>query len=270
MNNSSPENNKTNKVSTKQSIFRWLAVALLILFLLLIITLPLVIDRLYSDKTENPGRLITYERNNLKWGYEIEVDENGTAMLDLFDATYDNVASGDGANVIAPGTEGTDTLQMQNKVRGSVTYTAVLYMIKDDGRLPVNASLNGLDFTDTDSYVLPEGVEEQQVIRAVTGELDGGELVDFEISWLWEYDESVDQDVIDTILGNEAGSDGITVGLYVTVEDENVYFSFLNPNINMLLYVLLLLVVLAALILFIIFWIRAKKEENGEEMNEAN
>lgn len=261
MNNSSSEN-KAKKVLNKQELFQWLSVGALCLFVIEALLLPFVISSIYAKKEVEPNRMLIYERNELVWGDDADVDENGSAVLSLFDASYDNVASVDGANVIAPGTEGTDTVQLKNKVSGNVTYTAVLYVIKDDGKLPVDASLEGEAFTDTESYVLPEGVEEAQVIRAVTGDIEKNEIVNFDVTWLWQYEEGAEQDVIDTVLGNKAEADDVTLGLHITVEDDNIY---VTPTATIILYSSLMAVSLGGLTTVGIFWLKEKKKSEKKD-----
>ena len=150
------------------------------------------------------------------------------AALDLFDAVYPNVESADGENVVAPGTEGSSIVRLKNSVKGSVKYTAVLYRIRTSENLPVEAGLGLEGHTPAESYGLPQGVEESQVIKAVKGSIRGGEIKDFDISWLWDYYESAEQDRLDTLLGIEPEADRVAVGLYIVVEDNN---SYTNPTL---------------------------------------
>ena len=101
-----------------------------------------------------------------------------------------------------------------------------MYRIKEETALPVEPTL--LDdeaFTNTDTYPLPDGVTQDQVVRAVTGTVDGGQIQDFDIHWQWNYYDSDQRDQVDTALGNEAAwveADEVTAGLYIVVmEDED-------------------------------------------------
>lgn len=203
---------------------RWLLPAVLVLIILQALTLPMVLGLTYAGRSEAPNHILTYTQGKLTWDSATGIDENGVAELDLFDAQYDNVASEAGKNIVAPGTEGFSIVRLKNCAIGAVDYTAVLYRICTDETLPVEASLTG-SFADTTNYTLPEGVSEDQVIRAVGGKIRAEEILDFDISWLWAFYESDQQDIIDTRLGAKEESDTVTVGLYIYVEDNNSYVS---------------------------------------------
>lgn len=260
-----------------ERISRWLLPTVLILFILEVLSLPMVLGITYSGRSESPDNILTYTAGRLTWDSATGIDENGVAELNLFDAEYENVEAADGVKVVAPGTEGFHIVRLQNVVGASVDYTAVLYRIRTNDALPVEATLEGENFTDTTEYPLPEGVTEEQVVRAVSGIIRGKEILDFDISWLWEYDESADQNAIDTILGNQAEADEVTVGLYIVVEDYNSYHSggnsgdkdeYITPdspqtgdNSNVGIYFVLMLISLFLLILLLIERKREKKCE---------
>lgn len=209
-------------------VTRWLLPAVLILFILEVLSLPLVLGYTYSAPGDSPDHILTYTKGKLTWDSATGIDSNGVAELDLFDAVYPNVRSSDGANVVAPGTEGYNIVRLKNSVSGSITYTAVLYRIRSNDALAVEAALTGTGFADTASYPLPDHVSAAQVIRAVTGKLGGGKIQDFDISWLWDYFEDHGQDAADTLLGNAGTADDVTVGLYIVVEDNN---SYVTPDV---------------------------------------
>lgn len=242
---------------------RWLLPVIVILFVLEVMTLPLVVGVTYSAKNTTPDHVLTYTKGKLTWDSATDIDKNGVAEMDLFDAVYNNVEAGNGDNLVAPGCEGTNTIQLKNNVSGSVKYTAVLYWIRSTDLLPVEVSLaDSTGFTDTTTYKLPDGVEKDQVIRAVTGTVKGGEIQDFDISWLWEFETSAEQDEIDTFLGDKHNADEVTVGLYIVVEDNN---SYITPDIpktgdesHIGMYVGLMVISLVMLILLL--WDRRKEK----------
>ena len=176
--------------------------------------------------------MLTYNQNSLKWDSATGINADGTAELKLFDANYNNVESVDGRKVVAPGTDGSNMIRLVNNVSGRIRYTAVLYSIKTDPRIPVQPSLSGTGMYDTASYQLPAGVTGAEVIRAVRGTVAGHGLQDFDINWLWNYEVTDAQDVTDTELGNAAAAamkeqtegDSVTVGFYIVVEDSNNYY----------------------------------------------
>ena len=209
---------------TFEKLSRWLLPIVLILFILQIITLPYVLGVTYSGRSEDPNHILTYTRAKLTWDDATGIDENGTAEMSLFKASYENVTAGNSDSLIAPGTEGFNIIRLKNMYGGSVEYKAVLYQIKTNEKLPVSVTLQGENYTDAEEYVLPEGVTKEQVIRAVEGSLRYNEIEDFDVVWKWDYYTDDMQDQIDTMLGNK--EDDITVGLYIVVVDNNPDWSY--------------------------------------------
>lgn len=203
----------------------WLLPAVLILFLLEIILFPFVVRITYAGRSENPDHVLTYTSNKLTWGSTTGVDpDTGAAELSLYSSSYQNVAGENGEKVVAPGTEGKNIIRLKNDAGNPITYVAVMYHIKEEPDLPVAPVLvtNG-SCTDTGTYPLPEGVTQEQVVRAVTGSVSSGQIQDFDITWSWAYDEGEDRDVVDTALGNKAAfatADEVKTGLYIVVEEE--------------------------------------------------
>lgn len=204
-------------------ISRWLLPVVLILFILQVLTLPFVLGFTYSGRSEAPDHILTYTENKLTWDDATGIGGNGEAQLKVFEAEYPAVSAADGADVVAPGTDGFHIVRLKNGVQGAVSYTAVLYRIVTDETLPVDTALEGSGFADTTSYPLPQGVNEEDVIRAVSGTVNGGTIQDFDIRWLWEFETDEARDAADTLLGNKADADQVTVGLYIVIQDENSY-----------------------------------------------
>lgn len=246
-----------------KSISRWLLPIVLILFISEVLSLPMVLELTYTGRSESPELILSYTEGKLTWSAAAGIDEKGAAELSLFDAVYEHAQSADGSNIVAPGTEGLSIVRLKNDAGGSIRYTAVLYSIKTNDALPVEAALAGEGLTDTADYPLPEGVAAEQVIRAAEGTVKGGEIADFDISWIWEYNAGAEQDAIDTILSNQAEGDRITVGLYLAVEDNNSYILPENPHTgdgsNSGLYWVLMLISLVLLILLLAERLREKK-----------
>lgn len=205
---------------------------LLALAVLALLSLPLAVNPAWAAPGTSPDHVLTYTQNSLKWDSATGINADGTAELKLFDANYNNVESADGSKVVAPGTDGSNMIRLVNNVSGRIRYTAVLYSIKTDPRIPVQPSLSGTGMYDTASYQLPAGVTGAEVIRAVRGTVAGHGLQDFDINWLWNYEVTDAQDVTDTELGNAAAAamkeqtdgDSVTVGFYIVVEDSNNYY----------------------------------------------
>ena len=210
-----------------KKISQWLLPTVLILFILEVLLLPLVVELTYAGRSEGPDHILTYTTNSLLWDSATGIDEHGVAVLNLFDTLYDETVDGNGDKVVAPGTEGHSIVRLKNECDRTVTYTAVLYRIATNELLPVEAGLADSSFADTDVYQLPTQVEEEHVIRAVTGEVAADQIQDFDISWLWQFETSEEQNRIDTILGNAEEADQVTVGLYIVVEDDG---SIVDPQ----------------------------------------
>ena len=205
---------------------------LLTLAVLALLSLPLAVNPAWAAPGTSPDHVLTYNQNSLKWDSATGINADGTAELTLFGANYNNVESADGSKVVAPGTDGSNMIRLVNNVSGRIRYTAVLYSIKTDPRIPVQPSLSGTGMYDTVSYQLPAGVTGAEVIRAVRGTVAGHGLQDFDINWLWNYEVTDAQNVTDTELGNAAAAamkeqtdgDSVTVGFYIVVEDSNNYY----------------------------------------------
>lgn len=207
----------------RSQVSRWLLPVVLILFLLEIILLPYAVGATYAGRSESPNHILTYTTGTLTWDSATGIGADGVALLDLFDASYQNVQAQNGDNLVAPGTEKTSIVRLKNDAATPVRYTALLYRVKEEDTLPVAPQLTGTGFADTGIYPLPDGVTKGQVVRAVTGTVAAGTVQDFDISWGWAYYEDDARDKLDTALGNTAAyaeADRVTAGLYIVVEDE--------------------------------------------------
>lgn len=214
---------KMEQFLNKYHCNRWLLPVLVILFVLQMFTLPFMVNYTYADRAYAPEHQLTYTENRLRWDNNTHINANGVAELKLFDAEYPAVKSGNGQDVIAPGTQGESSVRLVNNAPGPVTYHAVLYSIKSNDKLPVTVGMAPVAGSEADEEsLLPPGVEQGQVLQAITGTVDARKSVDFDVLWNWDYYESDAQDMIDTAFGN-AAKDNITVGLYIVVEDYNDY-----------------------------------------------
>ncbi len=199
---------------------RWLLPGVLILFLLQAVLLPWTVGFAWAHRNDAPCQELTYTQNRLLWDSAVGLRPDGTAVLELFRTGYDGtVRSALGDKVAAPGTGNAMSVRLNNRVSGEIQYTAVLYEIRTDDRLPVAAALSGEGFADTADYSLPRGVRREQVVRAVTGTLAGGGAQDFALDWQWFFEAGRDE--LDTLLGNRDPLPEVTVGLYIVVEDGN-------------------------------------------------
>jgi len=210
---------------------RWLLPVLLVLFIMVMATIPAVLGVTYSGRSEDPDHTLSYIAGELYWDYhtDLTLDANGVALLNVFDAEYDNVKSEDGRDVVAPGTAGHTIVRLKNTEYGEIEYTAVLYRIRSDENLAVEPSFLPSDRYDPlviKNNRLPKGVTEDQVIDVVTGIVSGTERHDFDLVWQWAFHEDAQQDAADTALGIAAQTDPdeVTVGLFIIVTDRTNSF----------------------------------------------
>lgn len=252
-----------------EKIRRWLLVAVLILFILQVVTLPFAASFTYAGKGELPEHTLRYTTNNLLWNNTTNIDpETGAAQFRLFDAIVPensdvNLASEGGSAIIAPGMAGAGTARLENAMHwGSVNYIAVLYRIRSDERIAVDAALTAEGSEPAEKYLLPEGVQEADVLQAVTGKLKHKQMQDFTVSWNWDY-ENPDQDVLDTLMGI-SGEESVTVGLYIVVEDKNDY-SLPNTRDNSNVGMYTALMTISGLLLILLLLERRRETEECEE-----
>lgn len=202
----------------------WLMPVTLILFLLTVVLFPFAAERTYAGRNETPDHVLTYTTSNLTWDSATNINADGVAELSLFNSTYQNVQSENGDKVIAPGTEGKNIVRLKNNAGNPIQYVAVMYRMKEEDTLPVEPVLkDDTAFTATTTYPLPDGVSSEQVVSAVTGSVNAREMQDFDITWMWNYYEDEERDIVDTSLGNKAAwasADEVTAGLYLVVMEE--------------------------------------------------
>ncbi len=198
----------------------WLLPALIILFVIQILLLPAVLGVTYATKSRRPEHILTYSSGMLRWDANTSVREDGSASLSFFD-TLDQNVSADGADkILAPGTQKDTVVRLKNNAKNAITYTAVLWMRRSSGLLPVEAALSGEGFSDTDEAVLPAGAASEDVLRTVSGTVGANQMQDFDIDWFWRFE--ADRDTLDTYLGDLAANGkaaDVTLGFYLVVND---------------------------------------------------
>lgn len=213
----------------------WLLPAVLILFILQAVTFPFALGKSWAGRSETPDHLLTCNmRGRLVWDSETEVDDNGVAQLNLFASKYGDpvtVDSGeDGSKLVAPGTGKQTMIRLYNRFVKPIFFKVVLYQYQENIPEDINMrdklqtrlldAIDGRGFADDTKPVLPEGVTEDQVIRAVTGKISAQKYQDFDISWLWDF-EAEGKDGEDTLLGSLAaeGKDpNVTLGVYIVAQ----------------------------------------------------
>ncbi len=203
----------------------WLFPAILILFILQVMLLPVVVGFTYAVPAERPEHTLTYKTGSLVWDAATSVRPDGSAELSFFETPHSNVSADSAESILAPGTGKDSIIRLKNDARQTITYTAILYSLSTSPLLDIGSQLSGEGFSDTSDYTLPGSVKPGSVIRAVSGKLDGKKIQDFTINWFWNYEDASDvseRDRLDTYLGNKAAggdADQVTLGFYLVVSD---------------------------------------------------
>lgn len=252
------------KKNKKQN--QWLLPAVLILFLLEVISFPFVVHSTYAGKSESPEHILTYTPHSLVWDEDTEVRKDGSGVLSLFSAYDQNVNSDNGDKVFAPGTANDNIVRLLNHSDNQISYTAILYTVRSTGNIPVAADMSG-DGTETDDVVLPDGIDEDSVVKTLCGTLDSGNFADFNIDWYWIFEESMSQDEIDTEFGNRAArgeAEDVLMGIYIVVEDDgNTYDPEAPQTGDLTTYSIVLMIISFASLVILLF--ERKKAEDDEE-----
>ena len=219
--------NEVAHMNRTKKLREWLFPAILILFILQVMLLPVMIGLTYAVPAERPEHILTYRTGSLVWDKATSVRPDGSAELSFFETLYQNVNAGNAEKVLAPGTEKDSVVRLKNDTNKEITYTAVLYSLSTSPDLDIGATLSGDGFSDTSLYTLPKSIEEEAVIRVVGGRLDAKKLQDFNINWFWNFEDGANtdkRDGIDTYLGNKAANgkaDEATLGFYLVVYDDS-------------------------------------------------
>lgn len=206
----------------------WIFSAILILFIVQVVLLPVMIGLTYATRSEQPEHILTYTTGSLIWDKDTAVRPDGSASLSFFETLYENVNAENAEKVLAPGTEKDSIVRLKNNAKREVRYTAILYSLSTDAELSIGASLSGNGFSDITDYTLPEEINRDTVLRAVSGTLAANAMQDFDINWYWAFEQDIDTDAsdrIDTYLGDkaaDANADKATLGFYLTVYDGGV------------------------------------------------
>lgn len=166
-----------------------------------------------------------------KWGFET------TSMtLDLFDGTYTNVASGDSANVIAPGTSKTATFTFAPPAAApEVAYTFEISATGScDPSITSNANIHFyLDGDEVTAGSTTTNFEELlAAINALSGDASGtktyaagtlptafagGATGEHTVGWAWDFYDTDAHDEADTAMGNTAVSTDLEATISIAV-----------------------------------------------------
>ena len=253
-----------------EKLREWMFPAVLILFILQVMLLPVMIGLTYAVPAERPEHILTYRTGSLVWDKATSVRPDGSAELSFFETLYQNVNADNAEKVLAPGTEKDSVVRLKNDSNREITYTAVLYSLSTSPELDIGAALSGDGFSDTSRYTHPENIKKETVVRAVGGKLDAKKLQDFDINWFWNFEDSAnvdERDRVDTYLGNKAASgkaDDATLGFYIVIRDggEIVPSPQTGDNTMIGAYVVLL-IISGGMSLFLAVFRRRRKKDEG-------
>ena len=241
----------------------WLMPTVLILFLLLVVTVPFMAGITYAGSGEAPNHVLTYTPGTLKWESGIapiaidEIQPDGALELNLF------------GEEISPGSSGGTRVRLQNNAGGTVEYTVVLYKKSNNPALKETIQVSLEPYTasvysrsgepQVPQIPLPEGVSGDDVAITSLGSLKGKEIQEFTLTWNWEFETDRERNQKDTELGIQA-ADLVTVGMYVVVEDNNNYaLPQTGDSSNISTYMVLLGISAVVLVLLVAERFRKKK-----------
>lgn len=252
--------------------------AALVLFLLLALSFPFATGVTFAGSGGSANHTLTYQNgHNLFWDGDTVVDADGAGVLDFFTAAYgSNVQSSNGDRLIAPGTNGRDSIRLNNRDYDTLEYTAVIYRISDGALDNVTASLSAHGSKRAWYYTLPDSAKGAKVLGAVTGKVSGGQIQDFVIDWNWAFSPSSSRDKMDTKLGNKKDLDNVTIGFYIVVTDLNDVKVVPKPktgdDLTIVLYIALMVISLFVFIYVLFIRRRDEEEENtvSASVNPAN
>lgn len=164
-----------------------------------------------------PDTLFTVSDDNTVWGTNTRVD--------IFKTEYENgqgsivVASGNGDRIIAPGTENSYTFKLKNNyiVPFDYSVTVKAYFTPDNIEIPVTCRLSRYD-----GKWIAGSDTEWQTVPQFDGATDAAQLaptsyVTYTLDWQWPYDGD---DTVDTILGNLAAQEDLTLTIEIITHAE--------------------------------------------------
>lgn len=153
-----------------------------------------------------------------KWSFKVgttDIATSSTFTFNLFETVDSNVKAGEAENIIAPGTEGSFTISLENNSEVNATY-AIDYTVTNTANIPVEFSIdNGTTWTTTLEDVTDTDINMSGATDSIT------------IKWRWAFEGTsssnytVSQtDLTDTALG-VTGTDTITVTANITATQKN-------------------------------------------------
>lgn len=241
-----------------------------ILFILQLFSWPFVIYITYAGRSETPEHTITYTPGKLSWDENTKVNTNGDAKLSVFENKYNNVKGENSERVVAPGTNKKCIVRLKNDSTRTIRYTVILYQNKIMEELPIKIILNANQAEEISDFYLPSSIAPDSLTKAIAGTISSQNVQDFDIEFIWKFEENEESDLNDTELGNLAAqlkANRVNVGFYVVVEDEGEIISPDIPqtkdNIKITVYTCFIVLSGLTLVILLIFGRRNKDHENN-------
>lgn len=182
----------------------------------LLACLPMVYQVTYARSTNH---VLMLQNGQLEWDAQTQV-VNGVAQLTLFDEAYQHVQANQA--VVAPGTNGLNTIELVNQQGMTAQYRVIAYVHNPES-IPVQVSLSEAN---DDSSNLPTFIQPSQVVGISSGWLRKGDSHQLELRWDWPFEQDDEQD---TKLGSAIKPAQLKVSLYVTMSYEDRHIQA-GPN----------------------------------------
>ena len=134
---------------------------------------------------------------------ELVIKKDATIFCTYYEDGHVTVRSGDGDEVVAPGTMRNYNFALMNTKNASLDYelyiTATVEGLEDTENFPVLGRMKG-----PDKWVIGKGGKYVPILkmpkRADTGVLAGGNIATYTFGWKWPFESGNDE--LDTMLGN--------------------------------------------------------------------
>lgn len=224
-----------------------------------------------------PKMLVAMPLLNSKAAFEAR-DENvvwsGETDIEIFSIRYENesgevtVRSQDGAKVLAPGVGGSYSFELANTGKVSLDYTMEMDAWYSDTQYPIPVVVRVTD--SADQYLLGSAEEPVEVLRLKevkdSGTIAAGYVRQYTLEWEWPFE---DNDAYDTMLGNAAMDEDITLTIQIRTTAEGSS----DPNApggdvpktgddtRVGVYALLMVISLAGILVILLLY---RKEEANE------
>lgn len=188
-----------------------------------------IIGITFANDAYTSEHILSYNTNSLTWNEgATDIEGNGAYNIGLFDKLASD--KDDGTKQMEPGDGGSGSFRLFNTTSRPLEYTASIYMVTNVD-VPIVADFPNFDPANNaiDNYALPFDIEGAQVLRVVSGKLEGYENCEFVAEWEWPFTVSPEQDIIDTEIANREDT-YVSIGVMVTVTDPMAQEGVISPD----------------------------------------